>query len=75
MNIDEKLRKSLEKILGYGISTISLNEDDLIEMVDEIVQEYEHLEEKLEDLKQNIEENYRPIPVAEQYGISQRDFI
>jgi len=75
MNIDEKLRKSLERILGYGINTISLNEDDLIDMLDEIVQEYEHLEEELEDLKQNIEENYRPIPVAEQYGISDKDFI
>lgn len=74
MNIDEKLRKSLERILGYGINTISLNEDDLIDMLDEIVQECEHLEEELEDLKQNIEENYRPIPVAEQYGISERDF-
>ncbi len=33
------------------------------------------LEEENRNLKQDMEENYRPIPLAEQYGISDRDFI
>lgn len=33
------------------------------------------LEEENRNLKQDIEENYEPIPLAEQYGISDRDFI
>ncbi len=35
----------------------------------------DELEEENKNLKQDIEENYRPIPLAEQYGISDRDFI
>lgn len=75
MDISKDLKNSLERILGYIIHTVSLTEDDLIDMLDGMVQEYEHLEEELEDLKQNIEDNYRPIPVSEQVGISDRDFI
>lgn len=75
MDISKDLKNSLERILGYIINAVSLTEDDLIDMLDEMVQEYEHLEEELKDLKQNIEDNYRPIPVSEQVGISDRDFI
>lgn len=75
MDISKSLKESLERILGYIINAVSLTEDDLIDMLDEMVQEYEHLEEELKDLKQNIEDNYRPIPVSEQVGISDRDFI
>lgn len=75
MDISRDLKNSLERILGYVINAVSLTEDDLIDMLDEMVQEYEHLEEELKDLKQNIEDNYRPIPVSEQVGISDRDFI
>ena len=31
--------------------------------------------EELERLEQDLKDNYRPIPVSEQYGISDRDFI
>lgn len=37
--------------------------------------EVNHLEEKIEDIEQDMRDNYRPIPVAEQVGISDRDFI
>ena len=33
------------------------------------------LEEENRNLKQDMEENYRPIPLTEQYGTSDRDFI
>lgn len=75
MDISRDLKNSLERILGYTINAVSLTEDDLIDMLDEMVQEYEHIWEALKDLEQNIEDNYRPIPVSEQVGISDRDFI
>lgn len=37
--------------------------------------EVNHLEEKIEDIEQDIQDNYRPIPVAEQVDISDGDFI
>lgn len=43
--------------------------------IDEIIADKEHLEEELRDLKQDLEDNYRPIPISEQVGISDRDFI
>lgn len=43
--------------------------------LEELTADKEHLEEELKNLKQDLEDNYRPIPVAEQYGISDRDFI
>lgn len=52
-------------------------EDWLIiqDYIDELIADKEHLKEEIKDLKQDIEDNYRPIPVAEQVGISDRDFI
>lgn len=34
----------------------------------------EHLEKTIEDLEQDRDENYRPIPVSEQVGINDKDF-
>lgn len=34
-----------------------------------------YYEEKIKKMEEEMEENYRPIPIAEQYGISDRDFI
>ncbi|MCI9434742.1 MAG: hypothetical protein HFI86_05690 [Bacilli bacterium] len=43
--------------------------------IDELIADKEHLKEEIKSLKQNIEDNYRPIPISEQVGISDRDFI
>ena len=44
-------------------------------IVEDLLSEINSLGEKLEDLENDVRENYRPIPVAEQYGISDEDFI
>ena len=49
--------------------------DDLIGCIEDLDSEVERLKEKYEDLEQDLEDNYRPIPVSEQVGISDRDFI
>lgn len=41
--------------------------DDLISCIEDLGGKVEHYEEELEDLKQDIQDNYRRIPVSEQY--------
>jgi hypothetical protein len=52
---------------------LTLNE--LLELTEDLFIENGRLNEEIEDLNKQIEENYRPIPVAEQVGISDSDFI
>ncbi len=51
-----------------------IDELDILSMIDDLISEIDYLNEKIEDLEQDIESNYKPIPVAEQYEISERDF-
>lgn len=48
---------------------------DLESERDELKAEIEHLEEEIKNLIQDRDENYRPIPISEQVGISDYDFI
>lgn len=75
MDIDYSLKKDIEKIVGYEIESFEMIEDDVISLLEDLVGKYRTLEEELENTKQDLEDNYRPIPVAEQVGISDRDFI
>lgn len=43
--------------------------------MEDYADEIEHLKEQLDDLERDIEDNYKPIPVSEQVGVSDRDFI
>jgi len=75
MDIDYNLKNDLEEIVGYKIEPMTLQEDDVIGLLEDLVGKYRALEEELENTKQDLEDNYRPIPVAEQVGISDRDFM
>ena len=48
---------------------------ELVSIIEDLICEVDRLEEEIEDMKQDIQDNYKPIPVAEQVGISDRDFI
>lgn len=43
-----------------------INTDNLITALEDMWVEYDHMKEMYEDLKQDVEDNYRPIPVEEQ---------
>lgn len=75
MDIDSKLKEDIEKIVGYKISPFEMEEDDVIDLIENLVSEYVSLKEEYENLQRDLEENYKPIPVADQYEISDRDFI
>ena len=49
--------------------------EEILEKLEELDDEVEYIKEAYERLEEDVKENYRPIPVSEQYGISDRDFI
>lgn len=48
---------------------------EILDLCDDLYYENQELEKKIKDIEQNIEDNYRPIPKAEQYDVKNEDFI
>jgi archaellum component FlaC len=48
---------------------------EMLEKIEELDDEIEHLREAYQELENDVKENYRAIPVMEQVGMSERDFI
>lgn len=48
--------------------------EELISVLEDEIAEREHWKEKYEDLEQDMEDNYKPIPISEQYQIYNSDF-
>lgn len=46
--------------------------DELIGLIEDLKGEYDYLEEQYEDLKRDMEDNYKPISVEEQIGYNER---
>lgn len=49
--------------------------DEILDIIQDLESEKFRLEEELEDLKQDMEENYKRIPVNEQYEVFDDNFI
>lgn len=49
--------------------------DEILDIIQDLESAKFRLEEELEDLKQDMEENYKKIPVNEQYEVFDDDFI
>lgn len=49
--------------------------NEILDIIQDLESEKFRLEEELEDLKQNMEENYKRIPANEQYVVHNNDFI
>lgn len=47
----------------------------LIDLYSDLYSEYERLQEEFDDFKQNVEDNYKPISMSEQVGVSDKDFV
>lgn len=54
-----------------------IDSEGLLSMIEDLIVEYNHKEEELEDIKQDIEDNYTPrrIDPYEEYGVSRNDFF
>lgn len=51
-----------------------IDEYGIESMFEDLFCEINDLEEKIEDIKQDIRDNYRPISPYEMYGVNERDF-
>lgn len=49
--------------------------EELLELCENLYIENSRLEEELEDLKEDVEDNYTRTPLNEQYGLNNSDFI
>ena len=49
--------------------------NELMDIIDDLVSDYDYLKEEFEEFKRDVEDNYRLIPVSEQVEISDNDFI
>lgn len=49
--------------------------NEILDIIQDLESEKFKLEEELEDLKQDMEENYKKIPANEQYEVFDDDFI
>ena len=76
----------LDRVSKKLSSQIDINEidnefyvknDDLLSVIDELYDEVGHLEERIEDIEQDMQENYTPKKIDEYdfYGVSRNDFI
>lgn len=72
MDFEEYKKQAVEDIMKRIREIV---EEEVGATIDDLKCEVEHYKEKFEDLEKDVEDNYKPISVAEQYGISDRDFI
>lgn len=77
LEIEEELKTKIKNITGidYDFKGNFLPSESITSIFEDLISEIDKLEEKYSDLKQDLEDNYRPISVSEQVGISDRDFI
>lgn len=61
----------------YEIKGKFISLDNLMNVIEDLLTEVHKKEEELNDLKQEIEDNYEPkkIDYYERYGLSKKDFI
>lgn len=48
--------------------------EEILGLIEEMEDEIELLKEKISDMEDDIRDNYKPIPLSEMYGVSDKDF-
>lgn len=49
--------------------------DSLVNALDDMLVEYNQKLEEIEDMERDIEDNYRPVSLKEQYGICEVEYL
>lgn len=77
LKIDEEKMKEIQEITqtDYELLGEFLPVDSVDNIIDDLLCEIHHLQEKIQDMEQNIEDNFRPISLKEQINYNERDFI
>ncbi len=71
MQIVMKEYKHLESFKEKDIYTF----DEIINIIESLESQIYKLQETIENMEQDVNENYRRIPVNEQYEVYDKDFI
>ena len=68
MEINRKIYDDANKITGVDYEEIGINEDNyyvrdyrIEQLIEDLVYEIDHLNEKIEDMQEDIRDNYRPL--------------
>lgn len=56
----------LEAFKNYGVNDLVKYIDTLLARNEELESEVKHLKDEIRDIQQDIEDNFKPIPVSEQ---------
>jgi hypothetical protein len=77
VKIEKKVLEKIEEITNtnYNAEDVYLTTENLVMIIDDLLVELGKMQDKLNDLENDLNDNYRPIPVAEQVAISDKDFI
>ena len=81
MTIDKKIYDNVTNLTGTSYHEFVLKEnvfvkdEDVEVMIEDLIGEIDKLQEKYDDLEQDMHDNYKPISHSEMYGISDCDFI
>ena len=77
INFDKEKMHKIEDITNtlYYYENGFTSVDTLLFIIEDLLDETIKLNEKIEHLENDLNDNYRPISVAEQIGVSDRDFI
>ena len=62
-------------VRGFAARDRIMTLEELLDLCENLYNEVDILTEKIDDLEQDIQENYKPIDKSEQYGINDSDFI
>lgn len=77
---DLKEIKRMEEVIGK-CKVIPVGDDKYIEadellgMIEDLNYEYNNLQDKFLEFEADVQDNYKRVSQAEQYGISNRDFM
>ena len=78
IRVDTFSKSEIEKINKYACKNYTnkdiISVEDLVVIIEELGCECESLEEKIDDMEQDIRDNYKPVSPYEMYGVSERDF-
>lgn len=73
---DEEARKLLNK--ASKITTADYKDYSIkscICAIEDLLSEIDYLKDEMQDMAQDIRDNYKPVSKAEQVGFSERDFL
>lgn len=70
LEINEKLIEKVKKITGFDYKSKAdlVTYDDIVSMIEDLTCEYEILQEKYDDFKQDVEDNYVSRPMSDYTG-------